>query len=239
VNTIDLDTAKARGVAVANMPGTNSRAVAEHSLLLMLATLRRVTELDRLTRAGEGWTAPLEIFDQTGEIGGRTVGLLGYGGVAGQLAPVLTALGAKVIYHARTRKPQAPGGFVALDELFQRSDILSLHLPLTVETEHLVNAHRLQQMPAGSVLVNTARGGLVDETALLHALERGPLRAAGLDTFGLEPVQSDNPLLALPNLVVTPHVAWLTPETLARSLLVAMENCRRVRDGEALLHRVV
>ena len=237
VNTIDLEAAKARGIAVANMPGTNSAAVAEMALALMLAVLRRTLYFDEITRRGEGWAPDPAVLDQTGEIGGRTVGLVGFGGSARRLAPVLTALGARVVYTARSAKAQA--GFLPLEELLSVSDIVSLHAPLTDETAGMIDAAALARMKSGAVLINTARGGLVDEAALVAALRSGHLRGAGLDVFAVEPAAADNPLFALPQVVLAPHVSWLTPETLARSLVVARENVRRLESGEGLVNRVV
>jgi phosphoglycerate dehydrogenase-like enzyme len=239
VNTIDLEAAAAHGIAVANMPGTNSQAVAEMTLLLMLAALRRVASFDRATRAGCGWTLEPETFDELGEIRGRTVGLIGYGAVARLLAPVLTALGARVLHTSKAARPKEAQEWRSLEDLLRESDIVSLHLPLTPETERLIDGARLALMKPGAVLINTARGGLVDEAALAAALRSGRLRAAGLDVFQREPVDGGGPLLGLDNVVVTPHIAWLTPETLDRSLGIAIENCRRVRDGLEILNRVV
>lgn len=239
LNTIDLDAARAAGIAVANMPGTNSQAVAEMALTLMLSVLRRLSYLDPLTRRGEGWSPDSAIVDGTGEICGRTVGFVGYGASAARLGPALEALGARVIYTARSAKPDVVGRFVDLDTLLREADIVSLHAPLTPETTHLINAERLAAMKPGAVLINIARGGLVDEAALVVALRSGRLRGAGLDVFAQEPVDPANPLLSMPNVVLAPHLAWLTPETLARSLAVAFENCRRLASGEPLLHQVV
>ena len=236
VNTIDLDAASRRGVAVCNMPGTNSRAVAEMALALMLAALRKVARLDRLTRESQP-PDPLA-FDRVGEIAGRAVGLVGYGEVARLLAPVLAAMGARVLYTATARRPEAGAEWRDLPALLRESDIVSLHLPLTPATEGMIDAAAIGCMKPGATLVNTARGGLVDEGALIDALASGRLMAAGLDVTAVEPVPADSPLLALPNVVLTPHAAWLTPETLDRSLHVAFENCRRLRDAEELLHRV-
>lgn len=239
VNTIELDTADQNGVAVCNMPGTNSRAVAEMTLTLMLSALRRVPYFDSRMRAGDGWTADLESFDGLGEIAGRTVGLIGYGDVARLLAPVLKAMGATVLYTATAEKPYAEADWRDLPDLVKESDIVSLHLPLTPETEHMIDGAAIATMKPGAVLVNTARGGLVDEDALIQALNAGHLRAAGLDVVTVEPAPVGNPLFDLDNVVVMPHIAWMTPETLDRSLGIAFENCRRLRDGEDLLHRVV
>ncbi len=236
VNTIDLDAASRHGVAVCNMPGTNSRAVAEMTLALMLAALRKVAGLDRLTRESRP-PDPLG-FDAVGEIGGRAVGLLGYGEVVRLLAPVLAAMGARVLYTATAPKPEAEAEWRDLPALLRESDIVSLHLPLNPATEGMIDSEAIGRMKPGAVLVNTARGGLVDEGALVDALVSGRLMAAGLDVTAIEPVPAGNPLLTLPNVVLTPHVAWLTPETLDRSLHVAFENCRRLRDGDDLLHRV-
>jgi phosphoglycerate dehydrogenase-like enzyme len=239
VNTIDLEHARKRGIAVCNMPGTNSRAVAEATLMLMLATLRRARALDAATRAGDGWRLDPALFDDVGEIGGRTVGLVGYGAVPSVLASVLVALGARVLYTATTPKVDAVAVWRPLDALLAESDIVSLHVPLDADTEHLIDAGALARMKRGAVLINTARGGLVDQAALVEALRSGQLLAAGLDVFDDEPLSGDAPLLELENVLLQPHVAWLTQETLGRSLAVAMENCRRLRDAQALLHRVV
>ena len=238
-NTIDLVAAKARGIAVCNMPGTNSQAVAEMALTLMLSCLRRTIYLDALTRAGRGWSPDLEALDRVGEVCGRTVGLVGFGQSAQRLAPVLTALGAKVIYTARSARPDAPYGFRDLGTLLEEVDIISLHLPLTDETRNLIDAKALARMKPGGIVINTSRGEIIDEVALEAALRSGHLRGAGLDVFAKEPAGAENPLFALDRVVVAPHQAWLTPETLSRSLAVAKENCRRLAAGEALLHRVV
>jgi phosphoglycerate dehydrogenase-like enzyme len=238
VNTIDLGAARARGIAVCNMPGTNSRAVAEMTLGLMLACLRRLPQLDAATRAGAGWQRPVDEMDRFGEIGGRTVGLVGYGAVPRLLAPVLAVMGAKVAHWSRSPRPDAVAESVTLKELLAASDIVSLHLPLVPETAKLIDERALARMKPGSILVNTARGALVDEAALVEALQAGHLRAAGLDEFAEEPLPPDHPLLGLENVVLAPHLAWLTPETLARSLAVAVENLRRLRERAPLLHRV-
>ncbi len=238
VNTIDLDACRARGIAVCNMPGTNSRAVAELTLGLMLAVLRRIAWLDRETRAGRGWSLPLDLPDRLGELGGRRVGLLGIGAVPRLLAPVLAALGAEPVYWNRTPKPDAPARYLELDELLATSDVVSLHLPLAPETRGIVSAARIARMKRGAILINTARGGLVDEQALLLALADGHLAGAGLDVFEAEPLPPDHPLLARPEVVVTPHLAWLTPQTLDRSLEVAVDNAHRLARGEPLRHRV-
>jgi phosphoglycerate dehydrogenase-like enzyme len=236
VNTIDLDAAKARGIPVCNLPGTNSRAVAELTLALMLAVLRRVPRFDASMRAGV-WT-DLALQDGLGELGGRVVGLVGYGSVPRLLAPVLAVMGCEVLYTARHAVPDAVGRFVPLDPLLERSDVVSLHLPLTAETNGLIGGAALARMKRGAILINTARGGLLDHAALVQALRSGHLGGAGLDVFIDEPLRPGDALLALDNVVLTPHIAWITTGTFDRSFGIAAENCRRLATGAALLHRV-
>lgn len=238
VNTIDLDAARARGIAVCNLPGTNARAVAELALALMLACLRRLPAFDAATRAGRGWSLDPAMQDGLGELGGKTVGLVGYGAIPHSLAPVLTALGCRVIYTSRAPHADAPDAYRPLEKLLAEADILSLHVPLDAATDRMIDRDALARMKPGAILINTARGGLVDQAALTDALRSGKLAAAGLDVFAAEPADSADPLLTLPNVVLTPHIGWLTTGTFTRSLSVAAENCRRLAAGEPLLHQV-
>ena len=238
LNTINLDAAARRGIRVANMPGTNSRAVSEATLTLMLGVLRRLVPLDAATRAGRGWSLSAEATDDVGELGGRTVGLVGFGAVPRLLVPVLQAFGARVRFWSRSPVADAPVPQVDWDTLLHTSDIVSLHVPLAADTRHLIDADALARMPRGAILINTARGPLVDEAALCRALSDGRLRGAGIDVFEQEPTPAGNPLLALPQVVMTPHLAWLTAETIERSMAVFVENCTRLRDGRPLLHEI-
>jgi phosphoglycerate dehydrogenase-like enzyme len=236
VNTIDLAAAKTRGIPVCNLPGTNSRAVAELTLALMLATLRRLPRFDATLRQGV-WSDPA-LQDGIGELGGRTVGLVGYGAIPRLLAPVLCALGCRLLYTAGRPAQDALGQWRTLDALLAEADIVSLHVPLTEATATLIDANALARMKPGAILINTARGGLVEQSALVDALRAGRLAAAGLDVFVDEPPDPADPLFALSNVVLTPHIAWLTTGTFDRSFALAAENCRRLAAGEALLHRV-
>ena len=230
VNTIDVEAAKRRGIAVCNLPGTNSRAVAEMAQLLMLACLRRLSQLNSYVRVENGWQEAWQLQDDFGEIGGRTVGLLGFGEVPKILKPILEAMGARVLYWSRSRKN------AEFEALLATSDIVSLHLPFNVETEKFLDPRRMKR---GAILVNTARGGLVDEDSLVQSLKAGHLAAAGLDVFAHEPPPADHPLLKLPNVVCAPHLAWLTRETLERSLGMALDNVKRLESGKPLLNRIV
>lgn len=241
VNTIDLEAAKSHGVMVANMPGTNTQAVVEATLMLMLAALRNLAGFDPACRAGNGWSTEgvsQEQRNTLGELAGRTVGLVGGGAVASRLVGPLQALGAHVVYTNRSGRSDLNIVRRDLDDLLEESDVVSLHIPLTPETQGLIDQSALARMKSGAILINTARGGLVEEGALAEALMDGHLQAAGLDVLTEEPPPPDNPLLAMNNVVLTPHVAWLTQETLRRSFDVALENVRRLRDGRNLLHRV-
>jgi phosphoglycerate dehydrogenase-like enzyme len=239
VNTIDLVAARSRGIAVANMPGTNAPAVAEATVLLMLAALRNLAGLDRAWRAGQGWAVGGGLQERVGELRGRTIGLVGAGMVPQALVPILRGFGAHLLYWSPREHPELGIRRRELSELLAESDIVSLHLPLVPETERLIDRAALERMNPGAILINTARGGLVDEAALIEALQSGHMRAAGLDVFAEEPLPADSPLLALDNVVLMPHVAWLTPETLDRSLEVAIDNMRRLRDRAAMRFRVV
>ena len=236
VNTIDVDVATARGVAVANMPGANAASVAEGALLLMLAALRRLPELDRATRAGAGWPSDPTLGETVRDVGSCTVGLIGYGNIAKRVERIVKAMGGEVV-HTSTGD-DGHHGWRSLHDLLTVSDIVSLHLPLTESTAGLVDRDALARMKPGAVLVNTSRGPILDEDALVDALRSGQLAAAGLDVFAVEPVPAGNPLLSLDNVVLTPHVTWYTADTMRRYLEFAVDNCERLRDGRDLANLV-
>lgn len=236
VNTIDVDTATESGIAVANMPGANAASAAEGTVLLMLAAMRRLLELDGATRAGRGWPTDATLGETVRDIGSCTVGLVGYGNIARRVERIVAAMGAEVL-HTSTGDDGTPD-WRPLTELLAASDIVSLHLPLTPDSDRLIDHSALELMKPGALLVNTSRGGVVDEAALVEALRSGRLAAAGLDVFTCEPVVAGNPLLALENVVLSPHVVWYTQDTMRRYLEQAMDNCRRLRDGEDLVNVV-
>ncbi|QUR66024.1 2-hydroxyacid dehydrogenase [Mycobacterium spongiae] len=236
VNTIDVAAATKHGIAVANMPGANAPSVAEGAVLLMLAALRRLPTLDRAVRDGRGWPADPDLGETVRDIGACTVGLVGYGNVAKHVGSIVSAMGATVL-HTSTRDDGRPG-WRPLAELLAASDVVSLHLPLTTDTHHLLDKHALAGMKPNAVLVNTSRGAVVDEVALVDALRDGSLAAAGLDVFEVEPIAPDNPLLGLDNVVLTPHVTWYTADTMQRYLSEALANCRRLLNEQPLAHVV-
>jgi phosphoglycerate dehydrogenase-like enzyme len=239
VNTIDVDTATRLGIAVANMPGANAPSVAEGAVLLMLAALRRLPVLDRATREGRGWPSDPSLGETARDIGGCTVGLVGYGNIARSVERIVLAMGTSPsdVLHTSTRDDGHPG-WRPLADLLAASDIVSLHLPLTEQTACMLDSAALARMKPDAVLVNTSRGAIVDEGALVDALRNGGLAAAGLDVFAVEPIPADNPLLSLDNVVLTPHVSWYTVDTMRRYLTLAVDNCRRMRDGQGLVNLV-
>lgn len=236
VNTIDVETATRLGIAVANMPGANAPSVAEGAVLLMLAALRRLPALDRATREGNGWPSDPSLGETVRDIGGCTVGLVGYGNIAKTVEKIVLAMGARTL-HTSTRDDGHPG-WRPLPDLLAESDIVSLHLPLTEKTSGMLDQAALARMKPDAVLVNTSRGGVIDEDALVDALRSGALAAAGLDVFAVEPIPAVNPLLELDNVVLTPHVTWYTADTMRRYLEHAVDNCRRIRDGQEPANRV-
>jgi phosphoglycerate dehydrogenase-like enzyme len=237
LDAIDLNAAHARGIAVCNMPGTNTQAVVELTLGLMLSALRGIPKLDhRLRETGE-WALPPSAQGQFGEIAGKVVGLVGHGHVARRLAVVLVALGAEVLITGRRPIRPESGSYATKAELLERANIVSLHIPETPETRHWLDAEALARLKPGAIVINTARGGLVDEVALASALQSGHLAGAALDVFACEPLPAGASILAAPNVVALPHVAWLTRETLDRSLTAACENIRRLADGRPLHNR--
>ncbi|MBY0286472.1 MAG: 2-hydroxyacid dehydrogenase [Mycobacteriaceae bacterium] len=239
VNTIDVATATRLGIAVANMPGANAPSVAEGTVLLMLAALRRLTELDRVTRDGNGWPSDPSLGETVRDIGGCTVGLIGYGNIAKRVEAIVRAMGtpASQVLHTSTRDDGLPD-WRTLPDLLSESDIVSVHIPLTDQTAGLLDRSALASMRSDAVLVNTSRGAVIDEDALVDTLRSGGLAAAGLDVFAVEPIPAGNPLLTLANVVLTPHVSWYTLDTMRRYLEVAADNCRRIRDGRDLANVV-
>ncbi|MFI5890973.1 2-hydroxyacid dehydrogenase [Actinoplanes sp. NPDC051513] len=217
---VNVAAAAERGIEVRSTPGRNAPAAAEHTLALMLAALRRLPEVHPTVRAGE-WRSDLYALSAAGrELSGATVGLVGYGAIGARVARMLAAFDASVVVY----DPYAPVESVStLDELLSVSDVVSLHARLTAETHRLIDAAALARMPRGAVLVNTARGGLVDYDAVVDALESGQLGAAAFDVFDPEPIPAGSRILTAPNVVLTPHLAGATVQTAERAAALAAE----------------
>jgi phosphoglycerate dehydrogenase-like enzyme len=229
-DNVDLAACRERNVAVTNTPGVNANAVAEHTLGLMLAIARRIPALDAELRAGRwsrGLLVPLE---------GRTLGLVGLGSIGRRVATLGATFGMRILAWTwgpdGGRAANAGARHVPIETLLRESDVVSLHLRLNAETEGFLGRDRLALMKPTAFLVNTARGGLVDREALVDALREGRLAGAALDVFHEEPVAAGDPLLALPNVVLTPHVAGMTQEVIDAGLRRAVENVEHFLRGE-------
>ena len=233
VDNIDLAAAASRGIPVLVAAGANAVSVAEHAIALLLATAKKVLPLDAGLRAGR-WEKP---DFQGRELAGATLGLMGMGAIAQATGRIAQGLGLKLAgydpFAADTVfEPLGARRCSTFEELLEQSDILSLHCPLTRQTRSILNAAAIARMPAGSYVINTARGGLIDESALVDALRSGHLAGAGLDTFALEPPAPDNPLWSEPNLVATPHIGGVTREASARVGVEAVRGVFQVLEGQ-------
>jgi lactate dehydrogenase-like 2-hydroxyacid dehydrogenase len=239
-NGIDARAAARRGVYVCNHVAANSGAVAEHAILLMLAVMRRVIEGDASVRAGEQILAKERfILDEIPELGACSVGLVGFGAIGRETAKRLRGFGCAVYYCNRGRAPADEtygASYLDRDALLASCDIVSLHLPANAETAGLIGREALARFKPGALLINTARGELVDQEALAEALAQGRLAGAGLDTLSPEPVRTDNPLLHLPDacrykLVLSPHVAGTTKQCFERTHRDVWKNFTEVAAG--------
>lgn len=233
----NLDAATAHGVVVTFAPGRNATATAEYAVGLLLAAMRRIPASHAGVLAGR-WGSDLYAYQATGlEIEGATVGLVGAGAIGSRVARVLLAFGADVQV-ADPYAGELPAGVrrVGLDELFATSRVVSLHARVTDETRGMVDAARIASMPAGSVLVNCARGALLDHVALADALRGGHLFAAGLDVFDVEPLPADHPLRGAPNVVMTPHLAGASRAVAERAARMAADEAHRLVRGDPPRH---
>lgn len=238
-DNIDLDALRASGIPLANNGGANSFAVAEHAILLMLAVSRRLPALDALVRAGQ-WKSSRLGEEQEHEIAGKTIGLVGAGMIGRTMARRLSGFEVDLIYYDPVRLSAGDEARLALryrplDDLLREADIVSLHAPNNASTHRMINERTLSMMKRDAILINTARGELVDEAALHRALREGTIAAAGLDAFDQEPPPPDHPLFALPNVVLSPHAAGPTWESWPKRFGNSYANIGRVARGEAPL----
>lgn len=230
VNHVDLEACRARGVVVTNTPGVLTDATADHAIALLLAAARRVAEGDRLIRAG-GWTAVDPAFLLGTEVSGKTLGIVGFGRIGQAVARRAAGFGMSVLYSDPAEVAIPGTRRVPLDDLLARSDFVTLHTPLTPETENLLSRERIARLKPGAVVVNTARGQVVDDEALAEALSSGRVAAAGLDVFRDEP-RVPPAYLALDNVVLTPHIGSGSRETRAAMARLVVAEVERVVRGE-------
>lgn len=234
-NIVDLAAAKRRGITVCNVPGYSTRAVVQMTFALLLEICQQVGLHSGAVHTGRWQTCPDFCFWDRPliELDGKTMGIVGYGAIGSAVGTVAQALGMKLLVTARHEKPVPEGArFVSLPELLAQSDVVSLHCPQTAENARMIDAGALAQMKDGAILLNTARGGLLDEQAVADALRSGKLLAAGMDVVSAEPIRADNPLLTAPNCFLTPHIAWVPLETRRRLQTISAENLRAFLAGK-------
>jgi D-3-phosphoglycerate dehydrogenase / 2-oxoglutarate reductase len=213
------------GITVHLIKGYGDTAVAECAIALMWAATRGIAKMDREMRAGN-W-----LREDGMQLTGKTLGLIGFGGIAAEVARIALGSGMKLLAWNRSPKQFAGAEFVSLDTLLAQSDVVSLHLLLNDETRGFLSRERIHAMKPGVIFVNTARAAMVDETAMIEALKSGHIRHAGLDVFNTEPLPSDHPLTKIPNVTLSAHSAFRTPEASENLIHAAWEHCRRVARG--------
>ena len=234
-DNIDVAAATSRGVVVTNTPGVLTETVADFAITLLLAVARRVVESDRYTREGrwKSWE-PLLFLGQ--DLYGATLGLVGLGRIGAAVAKRAHGFDMRILYHDVVRREDLEHDlgleFTSLEDLLRRSDFISVHTPLTPQTRHLISTDQFRLMKRTAVLVNTARGPIVDPDALYRALADRQIWGAGLDVFEVEPVPADHPLLRLDNIIVAPHIASASVETRAKMALMAVDNLLAALGGQ-------
>ena len=229
-NVVDLDVARQRGIVVTNIPAYSTQSVAQMAIAHLLNITQRVAHYAHEVHNGVWSAQPDFCYWNTPliELAGKKIGIVGFGNAGQATAQIAEALGMEVWVYTSKPKKSLPKKYqkVTLNELFSACDVVSLHCPLTAENKEMVNSFRLSLMKQGAILINTSRGGLIDEKALEQALLSGKLLGAGLDVLSSEPVPNGNPLLKLKNCFITPHIAWATRESRMRLMNQAVENLK-------------
>jgi len=236
-NVVDIPAAVERGIVVTNVPAYSTQAVAQHTMALLLASASRVSVYDARVKQGD-WCASPDFCFYAGamqELSGKTMGIIGFGSIGQAVARAAQAFGMRVIVYTRTMRPGVGDvAYVSLDELLHESDVISLHCPLTEQTQGILGEAAIAAMKPGVQVINTARGPLVDEKAMADALERGKVACYMADVLSTEPPAKDNPLLHAPNTILTPHVAWAPLQTRVRLRDIAVENVSAFLKGAPL-----
>ena len=236
-NNIDIAYAKEKGVIVCNVPGYSTDSVAQHTFALILHHYSSVAKYADTVANGDWVYSKLFTYFNIPffELGGKTLGIVGYGAIGKKVAKIALAFGMKVLVHTRTMPEDTENiKVVSLDELLENSDVVTLHCPPTDKTEKLINERTLSLMKEGSLLINTSRGGVIDEVALAKALKSGKPAAAGLDVLTVEPMTADCPLRNIENCYITPHIAWAPKETRERLIEMVRDNLLGYLNGEVI-----
>lgn len=232
-NNVDLKAAKKNNIIVCNAPAYSTEAVAQHVFALLLHFTNQVAQYHASVQK-EDWihSDTFSYFNYpTSEIAGVTMGIVGFGSIGKKTAEIAKAFGMNVIVSTRTERKADGAEFVSFPELLNRSDVISLHCPLTEATTGLICENTLSQMKKSAVLINTSRGGVIKENDLVQALDKGVIAGAGLDVLTVEPMEEGNPLLHAKNCIITPHIAWAPKQTRVRLIEIVAENLKQYKNG--------
>jgi glycerate dehydrogenase len=234
-NNIDINAARKHNITVTNVKAYGPASVAQQTFALLLAVVNHAELHSQSVFAGEWVASPDFCYWKTPltELAGKTMGLIGLGDIGSQVAKIALAFGMNVIAYRKHPTPTEGVEMVSLEAVFEKSDVVSLHCPLTDETKEIVNKERLSRMKPNAIILNTGRGPLINEADLAEALKNGTIAGAGLDVLSTEPPKADNPLLSAPNCIITPHVAWASFEARKRLLQMVADNLESFQNGEA------
>lgn len=237
INMVDLEYAASRGIPVANIPAYSTDSVAQFTFSLLLEICNRVGVHDRAVHSGQWQSSKDFCFRLTPqmELAGKTIGVIGFGNIGKRVAKMAEAFGMKVLIASSYPDPAFATeniSFASLEKLLSSSDVISLHCPLTENNRGMINRETISKMKDGAILLNTSRGPLINEEDLASALKSGKVFAAGLDVLSVEPPRDGNPLIGLPNCVITPHIAWITKESRVRLIDTAVANLESYLSGE-------
>lgn len=237
-NVVDIQAARARNIPVCNVPAYSTAAVSQFTFALLLELCHRIGHHDKTVHDGKWANSPDFCYWDTPqmELAGKTIGIVGFGRIGQAVGRIAAAMGMNVLAYSRSHRPEGEkiAKYVDFDTLLSNSDIISLHCPLFPETEHLINSNAISKMKQGAILLNTARGQVIDEVAVADALKSGKLRGAAMDVVSEEPIRSDTPLLSAPNCIITPHMAWAPMETRQRILDVTEKNISGYLTGNPI-----
>lgn len=235
-NNVDLAAARAHGAVVCNVPGYSTESVAQHTMALMLNYFNRISDYDRAVKNGEWERSKLftYFYIPIYELSGKNIGIIGYGEIGRRVAELARAFGMNILVHTRTAPEDKSVTVCTLDELLEMSDVVTLHCPLNEHTSEIINRHSLEKMKKTALLINTSRGGVINERDLHNALENGVIAAAAIDVLSVEPMQNSCPLKNSPNITITPHIAWAPEQTRKRLVSLVAANIRSWIDGEPI-----
>lgn len=235
-NVVDCDAARERGIPVCNVPDYGTSAVAQFTFGLLLELCHRIGHHNELVHQGRWTSCPSFCFWDTPqmELAGKTMGIIGFGRIGQAVAAIAKAFGMKVLAYSRTHYPDVDAQYVTLEELLQGSDVVTVHCPLTPQTQELINKDTLSMMKDSAILLNTSRGGVLNEEDVKRALISGKLKGAAMDVATFEPIPADSPLLTAPNCIITPHMAWAPLESRQRILDCTMSSIQAFLDGKPI-----